>query len=126
MSSPTYTIVAGDGQTYGANPHETIQAWINEGRVARETQMARSDVEGWFRAGDYQEFAWPAGAAAPTPVVVETSPASFRPAGGSPRGGSRAETRRSALAVPAPHAPAGPASCGSPARTATAMIRKIR
>lgn len=88
MSSPTYTIVAGDGQTYGANSRETIQAWIHEGRVARETQMARSDVEGWFRAGDYQEFTWPAGAAAPTPGVVETPVASFRPTGGGMRGGT--------------------------------------
>lgn len=75
MSSPTYTIVAGDGQTYGANSHETIQSWIREGRVARETQMARSDVEGWFRAGDYQEFAWPAEAVTPTqPSAPEPRP----------------------------------------------------
>lgn len=71
MSQPTYSFVAGDGQTYGPNPLETIQTWIVEGRIARDTQMSRSDVEGWFKAGDFQEFTWPAGATAtlnPSPV----------------------------------------------------------
>lgn len=77
MSQPTYTIVGADGQSYGPNPLETIQAWINEGRLARDMQMSRSDVEGWFKAGDFQEFAWPAGAAvtaAPAARAAEAAP----------------------------------------------------
>ncbi len=78
MTAPAYTIVASDGQHYGPNDRDTIQSWINEGRIARDTQMSRNDVEGWFRAGDYQEFSWPPGApvtAAPVPpVAAETSP----------------------------------------------------
>ncbi len=66
MTQPTYTFVAGDGQTYGPNALAVIQDWIKEGRIARETQMARSDAEGWFNAGDFQEFTWPAG----TPVAT--------------------------------------------------------
>ena len=73
MTQSTYTIVAGDGQNYGPNAHDVIQSWINEGRIARDTQMARSDVEGWFRAGDYQEFTWPAAAA--TPAAAAPAPA---------------------------------------------------
>lgn len=75
MTQSTYSIVAGDGQTYGPNAHDVIQSWINEGRIARDTQMARSDVEGWFRAGDYQEFTWPAAASAAPTAVPATAPA---------------------------------------------------
>lgn len=80
MTQSTYTFVASDGQTYGPNAHDVIQGWIHEGRIARDTQMARSDIEGWFKAGDYQEFTWPAGAAAApqpaaAPVMAEPMPA---------------------------------------------------
>jgi hypothetical protein len=75
MTQSTYTIVAGDGQTYGPSAHNVIQSWIDEGRIARDTQMARSDVAGWFRAGDYQEFAWPADAAPAAAAVPATAPA---------------------------------------------------
>ncbi len=85
MTQSTYTIVAGDGQSYGPNAHDVIQSWINEGRIARDTQMARSDVEGWFRAGDYQEFTWPAAAPAPAPTPVAAP--DLRPA--ATRGGGR-------------------------------------
>lgn len=47
--------------------------------------MARSDVEGWFRAGDYQEFNWPA-AAAPAPAAVPAAAVSQPTAS---RGGGR-------------------------------------
>jgi hypothetical protein len=78
--NPTYTFIGGDGRQYGPHPLETIQSWIGEGRLMPETQMARSDAEGWHRAGDFQEFNWAgstgavgAPAATATPVAVATS-----------------------------------------------------
>jgi len=79
MSQPTYTMQGADGQTYGPSSLAEIQTWIREGRIARETQMSRSDVEGWFRAGDFQELTWPANAAttaapAGSPVAAGATP----------------------------------------------------
>jgi hypothetical protein len=72
MTQSTYSIVASDGQTYGPSTREEIQGWINEGRLARETQMSRSDSATWSPAGDYQEFTWPNSAPA-TPVSDESA-----------------------------------------------------
>ena len=85
--SATYTLLATDGQKYGPYPLETVQAYIQEGRVARDSQMLRSDLGATvYRAGDFTELTWPAEAAAPA------APYSATPAAAIEVG-----TRRSAL-----------------------------
>jgi hypothetical protein len=51
-----YTILGGDGKEYGPHPLDTIQSWINEGRIARETPMLRAGDPNWRTAGDYTEL----------------------------------------------------------------------
>jgi hypothetical protein len=76
----TYSIRAHDQQVYGPYPLASVQAWIREGRITRDTPMTRSDRAdgGWQPAGDYAELSFPA-AAAPAPAIAvpagDTAPA---------------------------------------------------
>lgn len=76
-----YTLVGADGQQYGPHPFESIQAWIAEGRIMKETQMLRSDDNIWRTAGDFGELQWPQSAASARPPALPVAePAAAAPA----------------------------------------------
>lgn len=61
MSTETqYTLIGGDGQEYGPHPLATLQQWVQEGRINRQSRVRRSDGTAWVPAGDLAEFQWPA------------------------------------------------------------------
>lgn len=53
---PTYSIVGGDGETYGPVSMEDLKSWIEEGRVAAETTILRSDRTDWAPASEFPEL----------------------------------------------------------------------
>lgn len=55
----TYSIRALDDKIYGPYPPDSIQGWIQEGRINAETPMTRSDTGTWQRAGNYSELQFP-------------------------------------------------------------------
>lgn len=65
---PTYSIVGADGQTYGPVTIEELQSWIQEGRVTGDTNVSRSDHDGWFAASQFSELGL-------APVAVAATPA---------------------------------------------------
>lgn len=75
--STTYTLVAPDGQQYGPYPLETVQSYIHEGRIARESQMLRSDLGATvYKAGDFTELSWPGAVATSPAAQYAATPAS--------------------------------------------------
>ena len=52
----TYKIIGGDGREYGPITLEELKAWIRDGRVARVTQVWRSDSSNWSPASAYAEI----------------------------------------------------------------------
>jgi hypothetical protein len=52
----TYSIRALDDKIYGPYPLDSIQGWIQEGRINAETPMNRSDTGTWQRAGNFTEL----------------------------------------------------------------------
>ena len=52
----TYTIIAIDGNQYGPITLAQLQAWIQEVRVAPDTQILRSDLNQWHPAAHYKEL----------------------------------------------------------------------
>lgn len=52
----TYKIIGGDGREYGPITLEELKAWIRDGRVARSTQIWRSDASNWSPASAYAEI----------------------------------------------------------------------
>lgn len=55
----TYSIRALDGKIYGPYPLDSLQGWIQEGRIGAETPMSRSDSGIWQRAGNFTELQFP-------------------------------------------------------------------
>ncbi len=66
----TYTIIATDGNQYGPITLAQLQTWIQEVRVAPDTQILRSDLNQWHPASHYQELNLTAAPAAPGAVRV--------------------------------------------------------
>ena len=66
----TYTILATDGNQYGPITLAQLQTWIQEVRVAPDTQILRSDLNQWHPASHYQELNLTAVPAAPGAVRV--------------------------------------------------------
>lgn len=88
MSDPiTYTVQSGDGQQFGPYPAKDVQSWIHEGRILPDQQMTRSDLQQWFRAGDFSEFAWPATSSAAATMVPTYSPMNVQTETPTPGGG---------------------------------------
>lgn len=52
----TYKIIGGDGREYGPVSLDELKGWIHDGRVGRETQIWRSDLNTWLPAAQYQEL----------------------------------------------------------------------
>lgn len=73
----TYTLITPDGQQFGPYSIQAIQAYIQEGRIGRDSQLQRSDLGATvYRASDFSELTWPAGAqgsAAPAAVATGNS-----------------------------------------------------
>lgn len=66
----TYTIIATDGNQYGPITLAQLQQWIQEVRVAPDTQILRSDLNQWHPASHYQELNLTATPATPGAVRV--------------------------------------------------------
>jgi hypothetical protein len=52
----SYTIRGGDGKEYGPASLEDLSMWVREGRVNRQTEVRRSDMEHWAPAGQFTEL----------------------------------------------------------------------
>lgn len=51
-----YKIIGGDGREYGPVSLDEIKTWIRDGRIGRQTQIWRSDLNTWLAASQYQEL----------------------------------------------------------------------
>ncbi len=49
-------MIGGDGREYGPIPLNELKNWIREGRIGRETLIARSDVGVWLAASKFSEL----------------------------------------------------------------------
>lgn len=65
----TYTIRALDGREYGPVSLDDLTQWVREGRINRQTEIRRSDMEHWSAAAGFAELQ-PA-----FPVETPTAPA---------------------------------------------------
>jgi hypothetical protein len=71
----TYSIRALDDKIYGPYPLDSIQGWIQEGRINADTPMTRSDTGTWQRAGNFTELQFPRETAHPaTPAPYSALP----------------------------------------------------
>jgi len=52
----TYTLRAADGQEYGPATLDQLIGWVREARVNQDTELRRSDMQHWSRAGDFTEL----------------------------------------------------------------------
>ena len=82
----TYKIIATDGKEYGPVNLEQLQGWINEGRIASDTQVLRSDINEWRPASSFTEISVMMAGGSSTPAlplaasalpVTEASPELF-------------------------------------------------
>ncbi len=62
----TYKIVGGDGKEYGPVSLTEIRTWIDEGRIAADTRLWRSDLNAWRPASGFPELGL--GSKGPTPA----------------------------------------------------------
>ncbi len=51
-----YSVRGADGKEYGPVALEQINAWSRDGRVQAQTELRRTDMEHWARAGDFIEL----------------------------------------------------------------------
>jgi uncharacterized membrane protein len=51
-----YSIVGGDGKTYGPVPPSEIERWIREGRADGKTKVKREGEDEWRELGTIEEF----------------------------------------------------------------------
>jgi hypothetical protein len=88
----TYSIRALDDKIYGPYPLDSIQGWIQEGRINADTPMTRSDTGTWQRAGNFTELQFPRETAHPaTPAPYSALPPNLpnTAVGSAPSGGHR-------------------------------------
>ena len=88
----TYSIRALDDKIYGPYPLDSIQGWIQEGRINAETSMTRSDSGTWQRAGNFTELQFPAETEHPAAAVPSATNPPNLPTGSMdtpPSGGYR-------------------------------------
>jgi hypothetical protein len=80
--SITYTLRAADGQEYGPVTLEDLQSWATQNRLNADSDLKRSDMDYWAKAGDFTELkgCFPAAPAASAPTTVSAAAmASARP-----------------------------------------------
>lgn len=63
-----YRVKGADGNVYGPVPAATIQEWISQNRLDRDSLVSPDGVEAWRKLGEYPEFQ-----AASQSIVVRTS-----------------------------------------------------
>lgn len=51
-----YKMIGGDGREYGPVSLSELKSWIREGRIGRDTLIARSDVGVWLAASKFSEL----------------------------------------------------------------------
>jgi hypothetical protein len=68
LMEATYKIIGGDGREYGPVSLSQLQGWAREGRINSQTQVRRSDQDGWFPAERFAELGL-----APAPVTARTA-----------------------------------------------------
>ncbi len=51
-----YKIIGGDGREYGPVTLDELKSWIREGRISRDSLIARSDVGVWLSAEKFSEL----------------------------------------------------------------------
>jgi uncharacterized RDD family membrane protein YckC len=51
-----YKIIGGDGREYGPVTLDELKGWVRDGRIGRQTQIWRSDLNSWLPASQYQEL----------------------------------------------------------------------
>ena len=76
----TYTVRGSDGKEYGPVPFEQVSAWTRDGRVQAHSEMRRSDMDYWARAGDFTELKdiFPDAETAAAPAYRSTANATAR------------------------------------------------
>jgi hypothetical protein len=52
----TYTVRGGDGKEYGPVTFEQITAWTRDGRIQVQSELRRSDMQHWAKAGEFTEL----------------------------------------------------------------------
>ncbi|MFN7141975.1 MAG: RDD family protein, partial [Limisphaerales bacterium] len=52
-----YKMIGGDGREYGPVTLDELKNWVREGRIGRDTLVARSDVGVWLAADKFTELA---------------------------------------------------------------------
>ena len=72
----TYKIIATDGKEYGPVNLEQLQGWINEGRIASDTQLLRSDINEWRPASSFTEISLMMAGGSSTPALTSSTSAS--------------------------------------------------
>ncbi len=72
----TYKIIATDGKEYGPVNLEQLQGWINEGRIASDTQLLRSDINEWRPASSFAEISLMMAGGSSTPALTSSTSAS--------------------------------------------------
>ncbi len=67
-----YSIVGGDGKTYGPVSVDEVHRWIREGRADERTQVKREGAQNWEELGSLAEF-YPAKATIPPRISQRPS-----------------------------------------------------
>jgi hypothetical protein len=76
----TYTVRGGDGKEYGPVTFEQLSTWTRDGRIQPQSELRRSDMQHWARAGDFTELKANFPATLASPPSGTALPASIDPA----------------------------------------------
>ena len=68
-----------DGKEYGPASFDQLSAWVREGRLPRQTDVRRSDMEHWAAAGDFSELQPLFGATAAVATAATAPQTSAKP-----------------------------------------------
>lgn len=71
-----YSMIGGDGKSYGPVPSAEIERWIREGRADARTKVKREGESSWRELGTCQEF-FPEIVTIPPPLGRTAGPRSF-------------------------------------------------
>ena len=71
-----YSIIGGDGKTYGPVPPSEIERWIREGRADASTKVKREGESDWRELGTLEDF-FPKNAALPPTLGRVAGPRNF-------------------------------------------------
>jgi len=72
-----YSIIGGDGKTYGPVPPSEVERWIREGRADARTKVRREGESEWKELGALEDF-FPKTGGTPPPLGRAVGPRHFR------------------------------------------------